>query len=161
VTYSYVDDVATANSLLLTGQASYIVSAEPSISNLKAKKTIYTLDLQDEYSKATNVNSYPQAGIFVKKDRANDLKTLLQEMKQDINNTIASPSTNAKYATEISSTFATIGEAVLTSAIPNCHFGFSTSQKASIETYFLNMEKIGLSAAYGGSLPDENFYLNF
>ena len=72
VEIEYVSDVQTANSLLVSGKAKYIVTAEPSISKIKDQKGLKTLDLQEEYSKVTGETSYPQAGIFIKKSAKND-----------------------------------------------------------------------------------------
>ena len=65
VTIEYVDAVTTANSMMMAGQAEIIISAEPSISVLKNKKTVYTIDLQAEWNKLSGGSSFPQAGLFV------------------------------------------------------------------------------------------------
>ena len=54
--------------------------------------------------------------------------------------------------------FETLGKDVLENAIPNAHFGLDDAQKDAIEFYFTKMGELGLSAAYGGVLPDEGFY---
>ena len=157
----YVDDVSTANTQLLAGKSKVIVSAEPALSKIKTKKTVYTIDLQEEWNKAFGVKSYPQAGIFVHKDKANSLTKTLTSMKNSVLATISNPSESAKAACEVNEAFATLGEEVLTSSIPNCHYGFSDNQKEAVEAYFNQMNSLGLSAGYGGNLPDENFYLTF
>ena len=68
VNLEYVDDVATANSYLLSGKADIIVSAEPSLTKMSANKNFYTLDLQKQWQQLTGSYSLPQAGIFIKKD---------------------------------------------------------------------------------------------
>ena len=160
INIEYVDDVATANSQLVAGKSKIVVSAEPALSKIKTKKTVYTIDLQEEWNKAFGVKSYPQAGIFVHKDKASSLTNTLTSMKNAVLATMENPSSTAKAACEVNETFATLGEEVLTSSIPNCHYGFSDNQKTAVESYFNQMNSLGLSAGYGGNLPDENFYFS-
>ncbi|MGN1295331.1 MAG: MqnA/MqnD/SBP family protein [Bacilli bacterium] len=157
----YVDDVSTANTQLIAGTSKVIVSAEPALSKIKSNKTVYTIDLQEEWNKAFGVKSYPQAGIFVHKDKASSLTNTLQAMKNAVLQTMENPSQAAQAACDINEAFATLGEEVLTSSIPNCHYGFSDNQKAAVDSYFNQMNSLGLSAGYGGNLPDENFYFTF
>ena len=56
--------------------------------------------------------------------------------------------------------FKNLGEEVLTSAIPNAHYGIDKNQKSAIEFYFNKMNELGLSKLYGDQLPDEEFYYN-
>ena len=155
----YVNAVSDANTALKQGRADIIVSAEPSLS--KIKQGYHVLDLQDEYSKAMSVSSYPQAGIFVKLNSIDKLKDTLLEMKTSINDIIENPSDGAKNAIQVSTTFATLGEETINASIPNCHFGFDKNQKEAIETYFTKLNELNLQGMYGGQLPDEEFYITF
>ena len=94
VNIEYVDDISTANSYLMSGKAEIIVSAEPSITKLSQNKNIYTLDLQEEWRKLTGNVSLPQAGIFVKKDRAEN-DSVKKALKSMINS-VRLASTNPK-----------------------------------------------------------------
>lgn len=165
VAVEYVDAVTTANSMMMSGQAEIVISAEPSISVLKNKKTIYTIDLQAEWNKLSDGNSFPQAGLFVNVD-------LLTEDKKD--NTLAfidkifekledhkNPSVLAASAVKIDSSFETVGVANLEKAIPNCWISLKTKaeEQTAISYYAQKLIDLGLGAQIGGSVPSEEFYL--
>ncbi len=163
VEVEYVSDVATANSLLVAGTAEYIVTAEPSISKIKDAKGFKTLDLQEEYANVSGTASYPQAGIFVLKSKKNEEKitTLVNDLISSVNKATEDKENTAKKAVEINETFATLGEATLVKAIPNCHFQImdKETEKNAVETYLQNMIDLGFSKQVGDKVPDEEFFL--
>lgn len=161
-TVTYVSDVATANATLLGGKANIILTAEPSLSNIKTKKTLYTLDLQSVWMEMTGSYSYPQAAIFVKASKKDNtsVKVALEDMLKAVTSATLNPDTTSKNACSIDESFNKLGETVLTSAIPNCHYDVSISDKEAVEFYFNKLSELGLSKMYGGTLPDEGFYLN-
>lgn len=163
VTLENVDDVATANSFLMANQAEIIVSAQPSLTKiLQTAQTnnieLYTIDLQEEWAALTGNSSYPQASIFFKKSLSGKIDTALERLTRSVADTIASPAVSAERAVAMYSGFETLGKDVLEAAIPDSHFGLDDAQKDAIEFYFTKMGELGLSAAYGGVLPDEGFY---
>ena len=156
---TFVDDVATANSLLMSGQAEIVLSAEPSLSKINANKQLSIIDLQDEWKKMTGSYSYPQAAIFVKKEIYKN--TVIQEhlkMLDDAIKDTSNPSTVANVAVTIDETFSKLGVEVLTNAIPNCHYELVEDEISPIVAYFNILNDLGLSAMYGNTLPDESFY---
>lgn len=154
-----VDSVATANGLLTAGSNSIIVSAEPSLTNLKKKlPNISVIDLQDEWQKMSNSSSYPQASIFFKSSLKNQIDDVLLKMTESVETTISNPSNSAENAVSMYKGFEKLGQETLTSAIPNCHYGIDENQKAAIEYYFNKLNELGLAAQYGGELPSEEFY---
>ena len=165
VTVEYVDAVTTANSMMMSGQAEIVISAEPSISVLKNKKTIYTIDLQSEWNKLSDGNSFPQAGLFVnvellaedKKENTLAFIDKILEKLEDHKN----PSVLAASAVKIDSSFETVGAANLEKAIPNCWIDLKTKaeEKAAISYYAQKLIDLGLGAQIGGSVPSEEFYL--
>ncbi len=159
---TYTTDVSTANASLMTGKAKIILTAEPSLSNLKSKKTLFTIDLQNEWMKMTGSFSYPQAGIFVKKEVSNssNVKNALSEMVGSINQAMTNPELTSKNACLIDETFKKLGQTILQAAIPNCHYDLLESDKESTEFYFNKLKEMGLAKMYGGELPDEGFYAN-
>jgi len=161
VEIEYVADVQTANSLLVSGKAKYIVTAEPSISKIKDQKGIKTIDLQSEYSKVTNETSYPQAGIFIKKSQKNDKFTLdiVSKLKDSVNKTNSDKEGTAKNAVELNETFNKLGEDTLIKAIPNCHYMILENEKSAVNKYLQLLIDLGLGAQVGGKLPDEEFFL--
>lgn len=160
VTVEYVSDVSEANTLLASGKAEIIVTAEPSISKLKSKLNLSVLDLQEEWAKMTGNESYPQAGIFVKKSITNKkfIKDSLNEMKETVLNANANPNICADYAVELHTSFASLGKDVLVTAIPNCHYQVLESDKEAVNYYLQMMIDLGFSKQMGGSLPVDEFY---
>lgn len=159
---TYVSDVATSNQALLTNKADTILTAEPSLSNVKIKKSVYIIDLQTEWMKMTGSYSYPQAAIFVKASKKNNpnVKETLEQMIKSVKDTVKDPVTSAQNATKLNETFKKLGETILTSAIPNCHYDVETKDQEAVEFYFNKLNELGLGKMYGGTLPDEAFYLN-
>ncbi len=165
VTIEYTDSVTSANSLLMSGKAEIIVSAEPSISVLKTKKDIYTIDMQEEWNKVSDGNSFPQAGLFV---NTNLLTDELKENTMAFINVVLSkiedyknPETLAASAVKIDTAFETIGVDNLEKAIPNCWIALKELEedKAAIEYYAEKLISLGLGAQIGEAKPSEEFYL--
>ncbi len=160
VTLEYVDDVATANSYLLTGKADIIVSAEPSITKVSSKKTIYTYDLQKEWQELTGSYSFPQAGIFVRKavkDEFN-VRKALTALTDSVKLVQTNPNQLVASAVQIDSSLASIGEAVLQKAVLKCNLKLDDAQKDAINYYFSKVIELGIGKTVGGKLPDEGFY---
>lgn len=158
VKLNYVDDVSTANSLLVSGTSKYIVSAQPSLTALKKKHKLYTIDLQEEWAKIASFSSYPQASIFVKKSLKDSINKQLSHIKQSIEKINEDVLLSAQNAKTMPASFAKLNEDVIKEAIPQCHFKIDTNQKAAIEYYFNKINSLGLSQTYGGSLPTDDFY---
>lgn len=160
VNIEYVDDISTANSYLMSGKAEIIVSAEPSITKLSQNKNIYTLDLQEEWRKLTGNVSLPQAGIFVKKDKAeNDsVKKALKSMINSVRLASTNPKSLVKSAVKVDKSLNKIGEETLNNAVGKCNLRVDTNQKEAIEFYFTKVMDLGLGKTVGGKLPDEGFY---
>ena len=160
VTVEYVDDVATANTMLATGKAEYIVSAEPALTKIKAKLGLNVIDLQDEWKKISGSESYPQAAIFVLKDKLENksVKNALNKMVESVNSAISNPSECAKNAVSIHESFATLTEEVLVASIPNCHFKVMEDEKEAVKFYLQKMIDLGFSKQVGGKVPSEGFF---
>lgn len=165
VTIEYVDAVTTANSMMMAGQAEIIVSAEPSISVLKNKKDIYTIDLQDEWNKISEGSSFPQAGLFVNTallvdDKKDNTLAFIEKVLKKIED-YKTPSVLAASAVKIDTSFETVGVANLERAIPNCWINLKTTveEKDAIDYYAQKLIDLGLAAQIGGVIPSEEFYL--
>lgn len=160
VNIEYVDDVSTANANLLTGKAQIIVSAEPSITKISQNKNIYTLDLQNEWRNLTGNVSLPQAGIFVKKDKAEDesVKKALKSLTNSVSLALTNSELLVKSAVKVDDSLNKIGEEVLNQAVTKCNLKVDTNQKEAIEFYFTKVIELGLGSTVGGKLPDEGFY---
>ena len=160
VNLEYVDDVATANSYLLSGKADNIVSAEPSLTKMSANKNFYTLDLQKQWQQLTGSYSLPQAGIFIKKDSKDEkyLKTVLDKMIESVQMAQTKPNVLIASAVSVDENLAKIGKETLQKAIGNCNLRVEETDKEAIEFYFSQVIQLGIGATVGGKLPDEAFY---
>ena len=160
VNLEYVDDVATANSYLLSGKADIIVSAEPSLTKMSANKNFYTLDLQKQWQQLTGSYSLPQAGIFIKKDSKDEkyLKTVLHKMIESVQMAQTKPNVLIASAVSVDENLAKIGKETLQKAIGNCNLRVEETDKEAIEFYFSQVIQLGIGATVGGKLPDEAFY---
>lgn len=163
VEIEYVTAVSDANTLLVSGKADYIVTAEPAISKIKEAKGIKTIDLQEEYSKLTNTNSYPQAGIFIKKEAKEDKKILavVDALVDSVKETKNEPDASAENAVAISDTFQTLGKDTLVKAIPNCHYNIldKEDEKKAVNKYLQFLLDLGFGKQVGEKLPGEEFFL--
>ena len=160
VTVEYVSDVSEANTLLASGKAEIVVTAEPAISKLKSKFNLSIIDLQDEWAKMTGNESYPQAGIFVRKSITGKkyIKDALNDMKEAVINANLNPTNCANHAVKLHTSFETLGVETLVSAIPNCHYQILESDKEAVNYYLQMMIDLGFSKQMGGSLPVDEFY---
>lgn len=160
VELEYVDDVATANSYLLTNKAEIIVSAEPSLTKVKSKKAIHTFDLQQAWFEFSGNNSLPQAAIFVKASLKEDKDVLnvLSMMEKSVILAETNPTELIEKAVSIDSNLNTIGKETLELAIPYCNLKMISNQKEAIEFYFNKVIELGIGKTVGGKLPDEGFY---
>ena len=157
VNLEYVDDVATANSYLLSGKADIIVSAEPSLTKMSANKNFYTLDLQKQWQQLTGSYSLPQAGIFIKKDSKDEkyLKTVLDKMIESVQMAQTKPNVLIASAVSVDENLAKIGEETLQKAIGNCNLRVEETDKEAIEFYFSQVIQLGIGATVGGKLRSE------
>ena len=161
VEIEYVDDVASANAMLVSGKVEYILSAEPSISVLRAKKNIYTLSLQSLWSDATNGKAFPQAGIFIKSGSNTDkeFNKLLNKLTAALDD-YKDPKSLAEKAIKVDDSFSKMGVEALTSAIPNCNFNLydKTTEKEYVKCYLEKLIELGLAPQVGGKMPSDEFY---
>lgn len=161
VTINYVNDVTEANASLVSGKATTIVSAEPSISKFNASGKFHTLSLQEEWKKISSVEfNIPQAGIFVKKDKLTNasVKKVLSELNKSLALANTNPSQLATSATAVDDALKKVGVDTLTLAAPRCNFISTKYNKQEVEFYFNKLIELGLGKTIGDSLPDEDFY---
>lgn len=161
VEINYVNDVSIANNMLVSGKATTIISAEPSISKFNKTNKYKTISLQEEWKKISD-SSYniPQAGIFVKKSVLNN--TLVNKALRKINTSASLAYTDAKrlasQAILVDGALEKIGEEILTIAAPRCNFIVNNYQKEEVVFYFNKLIELGLREMIGGTLPSEEFY---
>ena len=163
VELDYVSNVKEANTALVSGKADYVITAEPAISKIKDAQGIKTVDLQAEYAKVTGTSSYPQAGIFVKKDVKDDklVKDTVNQLLDSVTNTVSNPDSSADNAVLVSETFKTLGKETLVKAIPNSHYQLldKNDEKTAVNKYLQYLLDLGFAKQVGDKLPGEEFYL--
>ncbi len=161
VKINYVNDVTEANATLVSGKATTIVSAEPSISKFNAAGKFNTLSLQDEWKKISQSDlNIHQAGIFVKKDKLENknVKDVLAKFNASLALSKTNPETLARCATQVDETLNKIGVETLTNAALKCNFVSQKYNKQEVEFYFNKLIELGLGKTIGGKLPDEAFF---
>lgn len=154
----YIDSVATAQGLLIAGEADIIMTAEPSLSVLMSNYPgLHTIDIQAAYQSLTGSTSYPQAGVFIKDDMgASSIERLLSDLEQSIETTLDDIDATAQLAVDLGMSLAVD---VLIQAIPNSHLMYQNAMdsKSAIEGYFQLILDINPNLI-GGQLPDDDFY---
>jgi len=155
---SYLDSVMSVQSEFILNQNKIYMVAEPIYSNLlHLYPNIKSIDLQDEYKKLSNKDSYPQAGIFIKKDLdsktinkiKNDLSYSVNQIEEDLLKT-------ANLATKLGFN---ITLNVLMDSITNSNIKFvlANDAKEDIVNYF-NLILSMNPNLIGGMLPGDDFY---
>jgi len=160
VTIRYLNSVSEAQGELLAGTAQVALLAEPILSVTKAKVEINVIDLQDEWSVLTGAESYPQAGIYIKADLADNNPELvamfLDMVKTSINEVNANP---AEVAVQLEAVEFGLPAKIIEASIPTSHLVFASAMdsKDDLEFYFGKIMELNPDLI-GGQLPDENFY---
>lgn len=159
-TLTYVDSAGTAMATLVADPTKIVLLAEPvlSVASLPSKvANLKSIDLQAAWEDMTGETSYPQAGIFVKKDLDKEVvDAYLSQVEMSITEALANPADVAQMAVDLEYGFPL---PVLTSAIPrsNLMFRSAADSKAALELYFGYIIDFN-PALIGGSLPEEDFY---
>lgn len=120
----------------------------------KQNKTVYTIDVQNEFKIATSGMDFLQAGVFVKDGVNKDfVEAYLQALEDSIDFVNEHPSDASNYATELE--LGLPAQAVLEKAIPGCnlHFRLASDCKNSLEALFNLNPKL-----FGGSINSELYY---
>lgn len=156
VEVEYLDNVTMANSMFVDGSRDIIITAQPNLSLIDTSNS-YVTPLNKFWKEATNLDSYPQSGIFVKTSEYDELKTALSEIDQaiaEISQDVAKSAKNGEIVTNNA-----FKEDVLLNAIPLCGYKTFDNEKSLLEGYFRIMIDKGMGSSIGGKLPDEAFYL--
>lgn len=158
---TYLADTSTTNQQLVADQnpnTIYLV-AEPVLSSArinlaKQNKQVYTIDVQEEFYKASNGMTFLQAGVFVKSDINNNfVETYLEMLEDNISSINEDPQTASNYAEELNLGLPAAN--ILVNAIPGCnlHFRLAGDCKDSLNALVeLNPD------LFGGTISDEFYY---
>jgi NitT/TauT family transport system substrate-binding protein len=158
VEITYVDSVSSAAQLFLSSQESIVLLAEPVYSNVMNQlPQTKTIDIQELYQSVTGKDSYPQSGVFIKRNLEQSKITKIQnDLMDSIEKTNQYPSDAAQLAVELQMglTSEIIASAILNS---NLRYVSAKNSKEDIVSYFgliLSMNP----ALIGGQLPNDLFY---
>lgn len=158
VEITYVDSVSSAAQLFLSSQESIVLLAEPVYSNVMNQlPQTKTIDIQELYQSVTGKDSYPQSGVFIKRNLEQSKITKIQnDLMDSIEKTNQYPSDAAQLAVELQMGLAS---EIIASAIQNSNLRYVSAKnsKEDIVSYFgliLSMNP----ALIGGQLPNDLFY---
>lgn len=158
VEITYVDSVSSAAQLFLSSQESIVLLAEPVYSNVMNQlPQTKTIDIQELYQSVTGKDSYPQSGVFIKRNLEQSKITKIQnDLMDSIEKTNQYPLDAAQLAVKLQMglTSEIIASAILNS---NLRYVSAKNSKEDIVSYFgliLSMNP----ALIGGQLPNDLFY---
>lgn len=156
--FTYVDSVSSAAQLFLTSQNHTVLLAEPLYSNVMNQLPLTkTLDIQDLYEDVTSYDSYPQSGVFIRKNLSQaKIMKIQNDLEASIENALDYPGQTADLAVLLGMG---LPKAILQSAISNSNLRYvaAMDSKDAIEVYFgliLDMNPVLI----GGELPNDTFY---
>ncbi|MCH5171631.1 MAG: ABC transporter substrate-binding protein [Erysipelotrichales bacterium] len=153
---SYVDNVQIANSMFTSGESDIVISAQPQVSSIDTS-TAHVLSLNAFWREATGLDTYPQAGLFVKISELDRLKDALKEVDKGYDALTTDISKTAENAESVTGTFK---KPLLEKAIPNCGFKKVENEIDLVKAYYEAMINLNMAAQVGGKIPDEGFFLN-
>lgn len=164
VKISYSNSGIDVSLLVVAGTCSIALLAEPELSELKEKINITTvIDLQEEYEKISQNLAYPQAGIFINKEFANENKEFVEAFLEKLKESVDFLNNEKEKVSDYYQKLKLKPErtkAVLISSIPGSNVGFlsSSESKELIEQYFEIIMEFNPDLI-GNKLPDDDFYL--
>ena len=148
---SGVADVAAS---FLANKENYdlYMMAEPNLTILKTKTTLYSIDVSKELN-----TTLVQACLFVNSEsEVSDI--VLNKIKDNINYLNSKPAEYAKKVIDKHDFFKNLGEENLKNAIPNCNIVYKKASENSeiIESTYVLLNKY-VPSLLNGSKPDESF----
>ena len=155
---TYVDSVSSAAQLFLSSQESIVLLAEPVYSNvINQLPQTKTIDIQKLYQSVTGKDSYPQSGVFIKRNlEQSKIIKIQNDLMDSIEKTNQYPLDAAQLAVELQMGLAS---EIIASAVQNSNLRYVSAKnsKEDIVSYFgliLSMNP----ALIGGQLPNDLFY---
>lgn len=152
----YVDNVQIANSMFTSGESDIVISAQPQVSAINTA-TAHVLSLNTFWKDVTGLDTYPQAGLFVKISELDKLQDALKEVDAGYASLTTDISKTAENAETVTGTFK---KALLEKAIQNCGFKSVKNEVDLVKAYYEAMINLGMTSQVGGKIPDEAFFLN-
>lgn len=162
VTFEYVAGATELAPLVISGKASIALLPEPMLTTVLTKKpeTKIIYDVQEEWKKLNNGESYPQTAVLIKKEVVEKYPQLANAFLENLIGSIqfakVDPKTTGTYMEELNPN---LKAGIVAKAIPNCNLEFkhAADAKAALEAYYSKLMEFG-PEHIGGKMPDENFY---
>ncbi len=158
VTIDYVDSVSLATSTYIFDSSKIVMVAEPSLSKIKSLvPETKSIDLQDEYAKLHEGQSYPQASLFVKSSLDSKVvEKLIKDIKKSIDDLNDENDLLLTRGLELG---VSDSIEILKNAIKGSHLNLvePKDSKVSLDMY-LNVILSINPMLIGGKLPDESIY---
>ena len=163
VTLSYVGGATELAPAILGGKAKYAVVPEPALTTILSKnpniKVIASLnDLWKE--KFNSESGFPQASIIVKESLIDEDKDFINNLIEEVSNSINWVNKNSKDAAAYSiENGSQVDEAIIEKSIPNSSIIFieAKDNKSDYMDYYKVLEREN-SKSIGEKLPDEEFF---
>jgi len=157
-TITYVDSVQSALANLIEDDSRIVLLAEPVLSTGQQElDSLFVIDLQEAWREVTGMNSYPQAGIFVKTS-LNDkvVSSYLNRVEESISQINQNTEEVAALAAELDYPFPI---PVLINAIPRSNIYFETALNSKDDLIYYFEQILNLQGnLINNSLPDDDFY---
>lgn len=155
---SYSDNVTLAQNLFIEDNSiDCLITSEPNASSLN-DTSLSIVPLKQYWKEITGMDNYPQSGIFVKKDRYNEIKDDLKSIDEqydaittNVEQTAINASTN-NYAGPYT-------KELLEIAIPKCGFETYENDFEMVKGYYQYLVEHEMGDKIGNAVPDEDFYL--
>lgn len=166
VIINYFDGVNNANGQFMANQYQFALLAEPvlSVSKTKNNDIITVIDIQKEYKTITDMESYPQAGIFINKEFIEKNGEFVTEFLNKVKASAEFVNDNNEeaaniYALEKERVAPQFPKEILVNAIPQVSIRYETAEDSKAELIkFLELIYDFKSALIGGKLPDDDFF---
>ncbi len=156
----YLAGAANTQSLLLSDPEAIVITAEPALTAARIKnENITAYAVNELYEKATGFSGYTQAGLFVKKETAEQYPEQVKDFLLLAAEAAEKCSTDVNLVAEAAVQLELLPNMkVATLAIPNCAIRYLSAAEArkQIET----TANIDLQQ-YGGAVPEDDFYYEY
>jgi NitT/TauT family transport system substrate-binding protein len=164
VTLTYVNGTTELAPVFITGKSKTSIIPEPALSMVMAKKpdTRIAMDLQEEWTKATNSSSsYPQASLVVLGDFSEKHPDFVEQFTSAYAKAINEINVNPAQGGQLASQYLDMPPApIIAKSIPRSNLRWISADEARVpmETYLKVLFDFS-PETIGGKMPDANFYL--
>jgi len=157
-----VASAAQLTQMFIANKKDLVVLPEPFLTMAKAKQpdSIVLLDYQNIWQALTGVENYPITVLVVSSDFAQEFPQQLSSALEKVEQSIEWVNTNPSEAAVIIEELQILTAALAEPSIPYCNLVYITEEAAveRLDMYFSILQGFDYESI-GGSIPDEQFYL--